>query len=89
MEWLPAVSAEVTRIAVEPETVAVPRVEAPSRNVTVPLGEEPPDNIAVNVTDWPAAGEVNEADSAIEGETLATVTVTAPEVAAALLLSPP
>ena len=55
MEWLPAVSAEVERIAAPPLSVFVPRTVVPFLNVTVPVGV--PDNVglttAVNLTALP------------------------------------
>ena len=69
--------------------VAVPSTIVPSLKVTEPLGEDPPANVAVRLTDWPMAGEIDELDTEIEGEALPTVTPMAPDVAPALLLSPP
>ena len=53
----PAASVEVVKVAVAPESAAVPSVVAPSKNVTVPVGVPAPgavtDTVAVIVTDWP------------------------------------
>ena len=81
-------SAEVASVATEPEMVAVPSTAAPSLKMTMPDGDDAPAKVAVRVTIWPAAGALDELDMESEGEAFPTMTVTAPDVAAALLLSP-
>ena len=83
----PTASADVVKVAVEPEIVAVPRVVELSWKVTVPVGEEPPDSVAVKVTDWPSVGESEELDSETESAAWPTATVIALDVAPALWLS--
>ena len=68
MEWLPAVSEEVEKLAVAPLRGIVASVVDPSLNVTVPVGvPEPPDfaTVAVKVTDCPNVLGLSEDVSAI------------------------
>jgi hypothetical protein len=48
-EWDPTPRVEVARVAVPPESVAVPRRVAPSKKSTVPVGVPPPGATAVTV----------------------------------------
>src|SRR5579872_5194593 len=49
MVWLPAVRAEVLKLAIPPESVPVPIGLPPSRNITVPVGVPEPGATAVTV----------------------------------------
>ena len=73
MLWLPAVSAEVVKVATPPLSVPGPSVLAPSLKVTVPVGVPAPGGtavtVAVKVTDWPK----------VDGLLLETTTVVVPD----------
>jgi hypothetical protein len=61
--WVPALKAAVEKVALPPESVAVPRVLELSRYVTVPVGVPLPETgltVAVNVTVWPKTDGFND-----------------------------
>ena len=57
MLWLPAIRADVLRLAVPLESAAVPSDVEPSKNSTLPVAVPAPGaltaTVAVKVTDWP------------------------------------
>ena len=75
MEWLPAESAAVVKVALPPDNEPVPSVAAPSMKVTVPVGEKPPDTVAVKLTLWPELGAVEDGDRLVVVDAFPTVTV--------------
>jgi hypothetical protein len=89
----PSASVEVANVATPaPFNIPVPSVFAPSMKVTVPVGTLLPRlcvTVAVNVTFVPTFTFAALAISAVDVCARLTVTVTAADVLAALLLSPP
>jgi hypothetical protein len=89
----PAASADALYVAIpEPFSVPVPRVVVPLRKVTAPVGVGAPDvpvTVAVKVTLDPAAMEVADAVNEVVVDPTTTLTVTALEVDAVFLVSPP
>ena len=49
IEWLPTAKLEVLKVALPPESVAVPKVVEPSRKLTVPDGVPLPGALALTV----------------------------------------
>jgi len=68
--------------------VELPRTEEPSLNVTVPVALEGVTE-ANKVTGWPGVADVGDADRRVVESAFLTTSVTAVEVLAALLASPP
>lgn len=93
MEWLPAVSKEVAKLAwPEPLSDAEPSVVLPSLKVTVPVGVLPlPNTVAVKVTGWPNAdGFRDDIRAVFDGvEAWLTTWVSTAELLPLKLLSPP
>ena len=93
MAWLPTANAEVDKVALPEERLAIPKVEAPSRKVTVPVGTPVPGaiglTVAVTVTDWPNTDGFTEVVNVVEVASLITVWVIAAEPPALKLASPP
>lgn len=96
MEWLPAASVDVDRVATPEELRApVPMVVVPSAKVTVPVGVVVPEagaTVAVKVTLVPLRAVEAEADSEVVVATRTgaalTVTMTGVEVLPLKLASP-
>jgi hypothetical protein len=90
---LPTASEEVVKLALPPESVAVPRVTAPSTKLTVPVGVPEPgvtaETVATKVTDWPNTVGFKVDDAVAELLALLTVCVMAVEVLPPKLVSPP
>jgi hypothetical protein len=91
--WFPTASDEVVKLALPPESVAVPRVTAPSTKLTVPVGVPEAGatavTVATNVADWPNTVGFKIDETVAELLALLTVCVMAAEVPVAKLLSPP
>jgi hypothetical protein len=91
--WFPTASEEVVKVALPPESVAVPSVTAPSTKLTVPVGVpelgDAADTVAMKVTDWPNTVGFNVDDTVAELLAVLTVCVMAAEVPLVKLLSPP
>ena len=92
MVCVPTASADVVRLAVPPDRVAVPKVVAESKKVTVPPGVPAPgaaaETVAVNVTAWPEADGFTELVTVAVLESRLTVWVIAAEVLAVKFVSP-
>src|SRR5579872_4244978 len=92
MEWGPAVSEEVTRLARPPERGRTESVVSPSRKLTEPVGAFPdPATVATRVTAWPVVdGLMDELRVVVEAAVPAVVTVwvTTGEVEPAYVESP-
>jgi hypothetical protein len=92
MAWLPTAKADVERVALPEDRLAVPKVEAPSRKVTVPVGTPVPEatalTVAVNVTAWPDADGFTELVIVVVLFALFTVCVMAADVLPLKLASP-
>ena len=92
IEWLPAVSAEVEKVATpEPLSVPVPSVVVPSRKVTVPVAVPGvlSDTVAVKVIEVPKVDGLTEVTTALVVLALFTVCVRIEELLPRKLLLPP
>jgi hypothetical protein len=79
IECVPAVSVDVEKLAVPPETAPAPKTVVPSLNVTVPVAAEL-DNVAINCVDVPYAKLLGVAVRPVVVVCWFTVTVAAAEV---------
>src|SRR5450631_850379 len=86
MLWLPLVRAAVDKLAVLPDSDAVPRAAPPDLNVTVPVA--PVVTVAVNVTDSPTSEGFRLETTAVLLGYLLTTSWSASDVLAALFASP-
>ena len=91
MEWVPAVSAEVEKVATPAVSVPVPSTAAPSLKVTVPLGVPVAVllTVAVKVTDCPTLEGLSEEVNAVVDAFLFITWLTAVEVLVLNAASPP
>ena len=89
---MPTARADVEKVALPPESVALPMETPASRNVTVPVGVPTAGatalTVAVKVTAWPNSDGFTELVTAVVLVPVATVCVIAAELLAVKLVSP-